>query len=116
MHDEQKRDHMLEQSQQAMQNLTIALSASAAVQLAAEFYTKEERVELIAQYQSLRLAVQTARDVHNSSIEAGADAEVKQSNFKALRQADAIKDEFAQRHGLIAALCRAKTSFETPLK
>jgi hypothetical protein len=112
MHDEQKRDQVIELTQQAMQNLATALTASAAVQLAAEFYTKEERVELIAQYQSLRLAVQTAREVHNSSIEAGADSEVKQANFKALAQADAIKDEFAQRHGLIAALCRAKTSLE----
>lgn len=110
MCDEQQQARMLEQTQQAMQNIAIALSASAAVQLAVEFYTKEERVELIAQYQSLRLAVQTAREVHNSGIEAGADAEVKQANFKALKQADAIQDEFEQRHGLISALCRAKTS------
>ena len=105
---------MLEQTQQAVKNLTLPLSALAAVQLAAEFYTKEERVELIAQYQSLQMTVQKARDVHNAGLDAKVDAEVRQSNYEALGQAYAIQKAFEEQHGLISALFNAKTALGTP--
>lgn len=111
--DTKKLYQMLEQTQQAVQHLALAFSASAAVQLAAEFYTKEERVELIAQYQSLRLTVQTAQEVHNAGLEAKVDPEVRRANYEALRQAQATQEAFEQQHGLISALCGAKTAFGT---
>jgi hypothetical protein len=112
--DTKKLYQMLEQTQQAVQHLALAFSASAAVQLAAEFYTKEERVELIAQYESLRLTVQNAQYVHNAGLVAKVDPEVRRSKYEALSQAQAAQKAFEQQHGLISALCDAKTALGTP--
>lgn len=106
--DSKKHLQILEQTQQAVQKVALALSASATVQLAAEFYAKEERVELIEQYLGLQLTIQNARDVHNAGLEAEVDAEVRHANYEALKQARAAQDAFDQQHDLISALCRAR--------
>jgi len=112
--DTKKLHQMIEQTQQEVQKLALALSASAAVQLAAEFYTKEERVELIEQYRGLQLAVKNANKVHNAGLDAKVDAEVRHANYEARRQAYATQEVFEQQHGLISALCGARTALETP--
>ena len=110
--DTKKLTQMLEQTQQAMHKLANPLSALAAVQLAGEFYTKDERVELLEQYKGLEVAVQKARDVHNAGLEAGGDSGTRLANHTAVLQAQKIKDAFSEQHVLIAAMCNARLAFQ----
>lgn len=109
--DAQKVHKMLEQTQQAVQQIALALSASTAVQLAAEFYPKDKRVELIEQFQGLQRTVQEAIAVHNACIESKGGFEATQASYAALRQAEGMQESFEQQHGLISALCSARSAF-----
>ncbi len=106
--DAKKLQDMLDQTVQTVQKLTGPLTILATVQLAGEFYTKEERTELLARYESLRDQDQKAIDVANADIEAKADYQVKQASSEARQKTRGAMQVFEREHGLIWALWKAR--------
>lgn len=95
---------------EALEKIQAPLAALALFKLADEFYTKEERAQLYAEYQKLR---DTHTDAHDllTQVTADDDQAVHMAAFEAMQAAGNTLVGFERQHRLLMRLMDARDRF-----